>query len=849
MLASGPRPSIVEIRRRDAPRRTISKGSRFHFEEAELLALQEQRRRDLEDLAEILTEHGNGSLLRGWRCELDPVGILEVDFQEMCKVAKRLAWSGDLQSLFGEDNCFGSLGIEDVAPQQGQLLRRFKAWVKEVFQTPAQMFEAFAPSDAGAVTRETFFESCRAHGFPASDQELGDIFDCCDWGETGSIVEEDVIFLEADRETRDLEVFKAQTLNMREWRHQIAQEYLEQSRKPAMDAPQQRHRLAPRPWQAKTFEQLPTIACQQRNDRRRSTRQREQQAKEAFLHHLREIYGSEVRALRRSLDSDGSFGFSQLNLRYYCRKVDLDINPKDLWRALDRDGDGSVGLPELCVKPSMALARFQRWAINSTFSSCADIWDTPEAVAARARTRRGSWGSEKKMLFASFAEALRDLDWPQIHDHHERSLVFSSLDSYGCGLIMRSDLEWLDKWKPPEWLHAEPDPEAWSNLKGLLIRIYRYPIHAWRRLLDRDSCGKVSWEDFKAACSKLRFRARVAGCWRAIDTDLVGFITLSEYDPQSAMLLGSFKDWAENTYGSVEQCFRQLEDAGGLVCYSDLKRACHKTKWVGDVRAVFESMEAETRKTNSLGQRAVCFADAAFLDVWDFAPQDDDPQSKVEEVSAEAQWPRYTLLASPFERYESRGTIQRTSTETTLTRLPTSESATLFLPSPQPSNSPTASPTVPRTRSTSTSSTLPRTPSTPARGSRGGASVESTESGLETSPKRLFETSSPKLFPLIPTSRQHRSPGFQKMFQLGSPDKKKVVKSLARSITVPGTLDALRTNTYPRQPRSPSLAEAPFDEDYRSGAYVDWTEDGLFHWPRLRPDSPQNARMPTPGVA
>merc|ERR1719464_2192996 len=158
-------------------------------------------------------------------------------------------------------------------------------------------------------------------GCPTSREDLGEIFNCCDVSDSGTIVPEDVIFLEADPHLRDLELFKSKIRQMTEWKQQIAEDYLRQSRRQKEEqcpSVVQKQRLAPRPWQAKTFEKLPTIACQQRWDRHRDEHRRGQRALEAFRRHLRETYGNEVRAMRRALDPESTFGFSRPVLRYYC---------------------------------------------------------------------------------------------------------------------------------------------------------------------------------------------------------------------------------------------------------------------------------------------------------------------------------------------------------------------------------------------------------------------------------------------------------------------------------------------------------------------------------------------------
>merc|ERR1712190_374467 len=109
---------------------------------------------------------------------------------------------------------------------------------------------------------------------------------------------------------------------------QVAQEYIEYTKgKAAMDGklkaidPRSRH--APRPWLANTFDLMPTVVCQARNERARDAFRRQRDAKNLFMAHLRKTYGHELRALRRVLDPDRSCSFTRQNLRRYIGKESL----------------------------------------------------------------------------------------------------------------------------------------------------------------------------------------------------------------------------------------------------------------------------------------------------------------------------------------------------------------------------------------------------------------------------------------------------------------------------------------------------------------------------------------------
>jgi len=73
-------------------------------------------------------------------------------------------------------------------------------------------------------------------------------------------------------------------------------------------------------------------------------------------------------------------------------------------------------------------------------------------------------------------------------------------------MISQEDLEWLDKWRPVDWVYAEPDPEALLQVKAMLQEKYGHPLRAWRVLLDADDNNIVDWQEFKKACQKLKFR-------------------------------------------------------------------------------------------------------------------------------------------------------------------------------------------------------------------------------------------------------------------------------------------------------------------------------------------------------
>jgi hypothetical protein len=233
------------------------------------------------------------------------------------------------------------------------------------------------------------------------------------------------------------------------------------------------------------------------------------------------------------------------------------------------------------------------------------------------------------MLLSAFGDALAELGWPGASNSARRQVLLTSLDHLGCGFVCRADLEWLDKWDPPEWIIAQPDHDAWLAFRAKMLAKYHHPLRAWRNLLDLDNSNTVSWTEFKNACDRLQWDGNRGGAWRHLDSDLNGSITMDEYDEPSAQLLGSFKKWAEKNFGSVELAFKTLDATGsGVLNYQHLKRACNKLKWQGDVRLLFEFLDCGAAD-DDVGKKTISLKEVAFLDNWE---DDVSPEQQAEDT-------------------------------------------------------------------------------------------------------------------------------------------------------------------------------------------------------------------------
>lgn len=531
-----------------------------------------------------------------------------------------MGFAGDTHEIFGGD-LGKNLTLLEFTPREGKLVERFRKFVKDTFGGPMFLFAVLDPLTQKNVTRDIFTNYLKqhmetVHEVSFSDAELDEIFYCADVDGNGVISKQEAVFIEMSAEVRETEIFKIK-INRRE-QHQrlMAWSYIEDGRRglPAT------HRLSRRPWLADTFEKLPVLVCKRRMEWKQQAYRKSLAARITFIRHLKNKYGNEVRAWRRALDPDCKFVFTLKSLRRYCSSVDLQVDIQALWKSLDKDDDGGFRLEELCVRASLVLAGFQDWA-KSHYESCAGCWDCPRMDAARAKPQQGingTWASIKKMLSNAFGDALSEMGWPGAADPKTRQVLLSSLDYLGCGFISRTDLEWLDKWVPPEFLTVQgPDYEALAELRKLMLGIYERPLRAWRNLLDLDNSNHVSWTEFSRACDVLKFHGNRGGAWCALDADYSGAISMDEFDLPSAQLLASFKEWSEKNFGSVELAFKTLDPSGvGTITYQDLKRACHRLRWQGDVKQLYECLDCDDR-AKEFGTKTMSLKEVGFLDTWE----------------------------------------------------------------------------------------------------------------------------------------------------------------------------------------------------------------------------------------
>eukprot|EP00933_Yihiella_yeosuensis_P041380 TRINITY_DN35770_c0_g1_i1.p1 TRINITY_DN35770_c0_g1~~TRINITY_DN35770_c0_g1_i1.p1 ORF type:complete len:750 (-),score=122.30 TRINITY_DN35770_c0_g1_i1:305-2491(-) len=630
-----------------------------------------------EELVQALTASGHGSFLRGWRVELDPDGTFQVGFQEFGKACARLGMKSLQQSGSKRPTVAGklaedkSLTLQSVSPEIDALVQRFRDFVTREFKGPEGLFSSVKATN-GRVPVQELMAVCKEKGFLASDSEVAELKGCCDVDGVGTADMEELIFLESDPRLRENQLVKLRIGKKNTREHmltQIINTFNEKGRH------SENYRTTLRPWQAIEFERLPKVELQKRKNRQLDMQRNGKKAKTAFVRYIRRAFGTVVRGWRRELDPKGTFEVDRACLRRICVTAADRIDGNALLQHLERtDGSQNVCFEEIAPGPAAVLAGFQRWA-KMNFGKVANIWEHPVTQKERHSSQvdsvyvaSGSGGentslywasgaSNKKLLASSFARVLETLEWPGVWDTEQRGTLLASLDIFGCNFIARSDLEWLDRWNPPEFLYTPPSTHARDELYDHMIHKCGNLLGAWRNYMDLDESDSVTWMEFKGACKELEFEGNVAGAWGALHKDASGTMSLREFDPQIFEVLNSFKEWVELHFGSVKLLFKSIvREKDGDLPYTELKKIATRLRWEGDCKRLLsviqdgrESQVARGGKKKAVG---ITFKELSFLDRWPAkAPiideEDHDHESKgVNHSTGESRRKRKSMFQS-----------------------------------------------------------------------------------------------------------------------------------------------------------------------------------------------------------
>jgi len=468
----------------------------------------------IEDFCSVLAEKC-GSVVRAWRISLDPHAVGELLFSEFVESLTSMQWQGNTSALWGalcrrasSNNRDLVVGLREIAPEQDHIIEQFKFWMGVKFGGAVEMFYKLTGNlPTASLKYNEFMSACNGYGEP---EHLKTVWEYLDPEKVWCVSLKDLAFLEING----------------------------LKRKAAMD-----------PSFVMALEAAKSSALSLR--KRSRLQQRVQHvAMTEFMRKLKAASGgSFIRGFRKILDQNGNLNISKVEMLKGCRQVAFGGDVMALWKAMDSDGDGCVQLPELDVRMALVLASFKKWCSEKHEGSSLKAINH---LAAITRRRTAKWSAE------DFIAALSLTNYPGVPGmsfKQAAAMLHEAGDLTGHKYIVAQDLSFLDEWDPSPWLCAEPDIAGKDAMIAMLRSRYVNLIVAWRRLFDKNNKNHVTFKDFVTACNRLQIE-NVPGIWRALDAENLGFISLKNIDNESHSVLVNFKEWAEDTFGSITFAFR-----------------------------------------------------------------------------------------------------------------------------------------------------------------------------------------------------------------------------------------------------------------------------------------------------
>lgn len=368
-----------------------------------------------------------------------------------------------------------------------------------------------------------------------------------------------------------------------------------------------------------------------------AARKKRQKALTDFKAYVKRHFGESYHAWRRALDIDGTMNLQRAELFKVCRHLGWKGDVKLLWQALDSDGAGTCSLQELDARCARQLARFRRWAeVKFGIRPAHALW---KAVDRRNKYRLTHESFQKECLRL-------EVDF----EEKELSELTRWLDWQEKKAITLEDLLFMDLWKPPAYLVAQPNPVAAEDIRQMLKDKYGHPLRAWRQAMDKDNSNTCNWYEFLAASRSLNFTADVAGAWLHFDKDLSGAISLAEIDPKSNDMMVEFKKWADGEFGGVRAAFRVLDkDKSETLSFAEFRTSVVSFGFTGDEVTLFRCLDS--------GQGKLHPHEVHFLDDWDTTAPDAASEPSVDSLQtrprSQGGWSRMTKSGRPGSVQES----------------------------------------------------------------------------------------------------------------------------------------------------------------------------------------------------
>lgn len=340
-----------------------------------------------------------------------------------------------------------------------------------------------------------------------------------------------------------------------------------------------------------------------------------------FYEWLVEKFGNLTRGWRM-LDQSLNMKLSLLEFLKGCQQFKFTGNARAVFKELDRDDSGNILYYHFDPSGALELAQITAW--------CEGLGGVQQTFRKLDKDRNGKLSPEE------FIRGARRLG---LNSNDSVSMLFHMLDLDKSKTLTREELSFVDEWPCPPFLKAEPDFKGRSEFKMALFRAFKgNGIVAWRVGIDRDGSMRVNYHEFFKSIMKIKkmhvYKDRFPAIFRAFDGNLSGWLSLREFDPDSYRLLLMFKNYCDETFGTVSHAFACLD--------IDKNQQMNKREFLGIVFDLQLTQEEKDTLFDGLDldfRGAIKPSEFRYLDHWDVNKE------KVEEEK----WKTFSALARGFQ--------------------------------------------------------------------------------------------------------------------------------------------------------------------------------------------------------